>query len=103
MNWEAIGAIGEMVGALGVVVSLVYLASQIGRLLRVAEGLHSQYSEGRMDPKTWHGMERSLIDLSRFPGLKAIWPTRSHWYSDDFVAFMKPFIESSEPQQLFPD
>jgi hypothetical protein len=29
MNWEAIGAIGEIVGALAVVVSLVYLASQI--------------------------------------------------------------------------
>jgi len=29
MNWEAIGAIGEIVGASAVVVSLVYLASQI--------------------------------------------------------------------------
>ncbi|NKC00321.1 MAG: hypothetical protein GKR90_17795 [Pseudomonadales bacterium] len=29
MNWEAIGAIGEIVGALAVVISLVYLALQI--------------------------------------------------------------------------
>ena len=29
MNWDAIGAIGEIVGALAVVVSLGYLASQI--------------------------------------------------------------------------
>ena len=29
MNWEAIGAIGEIVGATAVFVSLVYLASQI--------------------------------------------------------------------------
>ena len=29
MSWEAIGAIGETVGALAVVVSLVYLAMQI--------------------------------------------------------------------------
>lgn len=29
MNWEAIGAIGEVIGALGVVISLVYLATQI--------------------------------------------------------------------------
>ena len=29
MNWDAIGAIGEIVGALAVVVSLVYLAIQI--------------------------------------------------------------------------
>ena len=29
MNWEAIGAISQMIGALAVVVSLVYLALQI--------------------------------------------------------------------------
>jgi hypothetical protein len=29
MNWDAVGAIGEIVGALAVVISLVYLASQI--------------------------------------------------------------------------
>jgi len=29
MNWEAISAIGQIVGALAVVVSLIYLASQI--------------------------------------------------------------------------
>ena len=29
MNWEAIGAIGELLGALGVVITLVYLAVQI--------------------------------------------------------------------------
>ncbi|MFK7977142.1 MAG: hypothetical protein AB8C02_13490 [Halioglobus sp.] len=29
MNWDAIGAIGEVIGATAVVVSLVYLASQV--------------------------------------------------------------------------
>ncbi len=29
MNWEAISAIGEIVGALAVVITLVYLAIQI--------------------------------------------------------------------------
>jgi len=29
LNWEAIGAIGEIVGAAGVVVTLIYLANQI--------------------------------------------------------------------------
>lgn len=29
MNWDAIGAIGEILGAFGVVISLIYLASQI--------------------------------------------------------------------------
>ena len=29
MNWEAIGAIGQIVGALAVVISLIYLAREI--------------------------------------------------------------------------
>ncbi len=29
MNWEAIGAIGEIIGAFGVIVTLIYLALQI--------------------------------------------------------------------------
>ena len=29
MNWEAIGAVGELVAALGVIISLIYLGVQI--------------------------------------------------------------------------
>jgi len=36
MNWEAIGAIGEIVGAMAVVASLVYLATQIRQSTKVA-------------------------------------------------------------------
>jgi len=36
MNWDAIGAIGEIVGALAVVVSLLYLATQIRTSNKVA-------------------------------------------------------------------
>ena len=37
MNWEAIGAIGEIVGAAGVIVTLAYLAAQIRHSNRVSE------------------------------------------------------------------
>ena len=40
MNWEAIGAIGEIVGALGVIATLLYLARQI-RNSAIATRLHS--------------------------------------------------------------
>ena len=29
MNWEAIGAVGETVGGIGVIVTLIYLAIQV--------------------------------------------------------------------------
>ncbi len=38
MNWEALGAVGELVGALVVMVSVFYLAIQIRHNTRVAKG-----------------------------------------------------------------
>ena len=161
MNWEAIGAVGESLGALGVIVSLVYLASQIrtqnrasrvsaatewtnqwnlflgsfaehselseiwmkgthdfsalnpaetvqlsshlGRIFRVGENIYDQHEQGLFDAKAWRGVERTLEDVSRFPGTKAWWPTRRHWYSDEFVALVQPWIDSTEPQRMYPN
>jgi len=38
LNWEAIGAIGEILGAIAVVVSLLYLAIQIRQNSRIVKG-----------------------------------------------------------------
>jgi hypothetical protein len=56
MNWEAIGAVGEIIGALAVVVSLIYLATQI----RV------QNSESRMagNHAMSEGFRDSIAELS---------------------------------------
>ena len=44
MNWDAIGAVGEVVGAAAVVASLIYLASQIraDARARMLEAIHIQ-------------------------------------------------------------
>lgn len=42
MNWEAVGAIGETLGAIAVVVSLLYLAAQIRQNSRVVKGASAQ-------------------------------------------------------------
>ena len=38
MNWEAVGAIGEIAGALGVIATLIYLAIQIRQNTRTVQG-----------------------------------------------------------------
>ena len=38
MNWDAIGAVGEMLGAIGVIVTLVYLARKIQQNSRQPKG-----------------------------------------------------------------
>ena len=37
MNWEALGAVSEIVGALGVIITLLYLAAQIKHASRISE------------------------------------------------------------------
>lgn len=44
MNWDAIGAVAEAVGAAGVILSLIYLALQIQRATVTANAsAHHQY------------------------------------------------------------
>jgi len=65
MNWEAIGALGEMIGAGAVVTSLVYLAIQIrGRNSEArTAGMHA-VSEGFRD---------SIGSLAEIPHVAKIW------------------------------
>jgi hypothetical protein len=37
VNWEAISAIGQIVGAIAVVISLIYLASEVRRNTRASQ------------------------------------------------------------------
>ena len=65
MNWDAIGAVGEMIGALAVVVSLAYLAVQIraqNSEARIA-GMHA-VSEGFRD---------GIASLASIPHVADIW------------------------------
>ena len=156
MNWEAIGAVGEAVGAAGVIISLLYLAVQIrgdARAKRMAtshdqsvatagvqlaiannpnlaelyfRGIHDfaslngaelprfssllshifrmwedqllQWTEGHFDPRVWHGIDAAIRDFCSLPGMQGWWKTRSHWYSDQFQAF----IEKKTAEQRAP-
>ena len=38
MNWEALGAVAELLGAIGVIVTLIYLSRQISHNSKQLEG-----------------------------------------------------------------
>ena len=50
MNWDAIGAIAELLGAIGVIASLLYLARQMRN--GAADGLSSLLGTG-LTPSVW--------------------------------------------------
>ena len=80
MNWDAIGAIGEIVGALAVVVSLVYLAIQI----------KAQNNESKA-ATVQHALDGYASAISRLqdPDLAEIW-----------IAGIEDFDSLSDAQRL---
>jgi hypothetical protein len=80
MNWDAIGAIGEIVGAFAVVLSLVYLAIQI----------RTQSKEARM---------ASMHDTvaAQRESMRAFLEPNA---SEDFLAVIEGFDEADPPQRL---
>jgi hypothetical protein len=76
MNWEAVGAVAEAVGALGVIVSLLYLAVQIRQsnrglrataykdLLLSIVSTREFISSSSELPDVWHAGLRSFDSLS---------------------------------------
>lgn len=65
MNWNAIGAIGETLGALGVIVSLVYLATQL-KSNSVASAVEAKLNTTRF-------MTEFNRDFILHPGLYDLW------------------------------
>ena len=65
MNWEAIGAVGEIVGAIAVVATLIYLAVQVRHASGVSKA--NAYREIHQDVGQLFG------DIMSDPELYAIW------------------------------
>lgn len=75
MNWEAIGAIGELIGALAVVLTLVYLAVQVRHSKQLLERnekiAFSQVHQARADSRL--DMHLSIADSDHVVAVRRIW------------------------------
>jgi hypothetical protein len=64
MTLQDLGAIGEMIGAVGVIVSLVYLATQIRQNTRAARASTNRaISEQRNEINLRFGLDPAAVDL----------------------------------------
>ncbi|MDH3379233.1 MAG: hypothetical protein OEQ39_20095 [Gammaproteobacteria bacterium] len=100
MNWEAIGAIGEVVGALAVIATLLYLAVQIRQNTKAIKGTtltaiteHKQF-ELRWSSDIATAWRKSLTDP------KSLTPDESwqmaEWLSSCFVARQNEFFQHKQ-------
>ena len=65
MNWEMISAVGQVLGAIGVIISIVYLAAQIRN-----QNKESQRAQMNVLTTHWSDLNRSLVEN---PDLAALW------------------------------
>jgi hypothetical protein len=70
MNWEMISAVGQMLGAVGVIISIIYLAAQIRN-----QSKESQRAAMNVLTTHWSDSNRTLVENS---DLAALWLRALH-------------------------
>lgn len=121
MDWNAIGAIAEVVGGIGVIVTLFYLSMQIRGSNRIASAQSRQsmsefasaisrfraenadryaklaageeLSDGDREFQYWSHMQMLVYGETHFHQFKLGLMAESHWQG--FANFLKSYIESS--------
>jgi len=71
MNWEAIGAIAELLGAIGVIVSLIYLATQI-RHSREQMEQNTRAMRAATHQEFNHQLHETMFNVLTAPGLSRV-------------------------------
>ncbi|MFT4564542.1 MAG: hypothetical protein ACI9BW_004311 [Gammaproteobacteria bacterium] len=77
MNWEAAGAIGEIVGAIAVITTLVYLGRQVSQSVEVARAAQNK---SIMD--SWEGFNDLILSNPELPELLSRLKTSDHELSE---------------------
>jgi len=85
MNWDAIGAIGEIVGAIAVVATLFYLARQVQQSTRM--------SRAEMTKDLYLASRSAILDLTSNDKLAEIW-AEIREFDDADVARRYTFYQS---------
>jgi len=80
MNWEAAGALGEIIGAIAVVISILYLAAQIGantRTMKANAGFEATHSWAAANENMEQHSDEQLAVLLRAYGKGETWDSFS--------------------------
>ena len=98
MNWDAIGAVGEIIGALAVVISVVYLASQI-RLGYVQQDQNNAIAQSAAESDLHFRYQDLIGRMLEKPGLREIVIRGLHDYDKlsreekgRFITWISPLV-----------
>ena len=111
MNWEAIGAIGEVLGAVGVIASLIYLAIQVRQNTRSVEAAtYQSVAESMADScfrlvgsQTSDLTDRVLLFLGSIRRYENLYfqVRRGHLRTEDVEGFINSLVGILRPDGRF--
>ena len=102
MNWEAIGAVAEAAGALGVLVSIVYLALQVKQNTeesRIARAQSLNTANADANALVANNPELSVIVRSGMIDFEALSKSDKFRFSTIFFSFMTKYDFSYHQQK----
>jgi hypothetical protein len=70
-------------------------------ICRSSEALFQQRLAGRLDESIWSGHFQSLKGLFLYPGIRAWWSTREHWFSEEYRSLLLPLMTRDEPPKSY--
>ena len=106
MNWEAIGAVGEVLGGVAVIVTLIYLAVQTQQVRRAAaahapewasDGYRATLVSLRQDAELTRLHRRSLHD---WHGLSANEQARVHYFHAEMILHLDAILSLRQQRLL---
>jgi len=63
------------------------------------QGMYFSRQDGVIRPSLWAQIERTMMDLLGYPGLRQWWETRRHWYTEEFACVVDEIIaKGGEPK-----
>src|SRR5260370_29779628 len=99
MNWEMISAVGQMLGAIGVIISIIYLAVQIRN-----QNKESQRAAMNVLTTHWSDLNRTLVEN---PEMAVLWLRALRRFDDldpqsklRFVAHLGRFLRFADSLYL---
>jgi hypothetical protein len=60
-----------------------------------------QKLEGHLDLRVWRGFEAPMRDIIAYPGAKAWWQSRSHWFSREFQEFIDGLARAAPGPSMY--
>jgi len=69
-------------------VEKVRISAFFGRMMRLLESMYSRHLLKQIDPAIWPAIEVTCRELSCYAGFQDWWASTSHWFTDEFRAWV---------------